>query len=285
MKNLSVYTKSSNDEGREENSSNIIINSCGLFMNFHKDLQVNRPNGRKDYQIIYVYDGKGYFYINDTMHTVEKGNIVLYKPHEPQLYNYLIEDSPKVLWVHFTGHDVDNLLTALGFTDKNIFFVDFNSKYPLLFESIVHELKQKKYSFDILSGAYLIELLSLMSRNCFSSKANIDNLSKEKIYSTIEIIHRDYNKKLSIHNFAAQCNMSTCWFINCFKAITNMTPLEYITKIKIDKSKELLIHSTYNISEISDIVGYDNPLYFSRIFKKTTGISPSHYIKSVNQQN
>ena len=56
-----------------------------------------------------------------------------------------------------------------------------------------------------------------------------------------------------------------------------MTPMQYITFLRITRAKELLRSTDYSIQEISSMVGYENPLYFSRIFKKQTGYSPSEY--------
>lgn len=79
--------------------------------------------------------------------------------------------------------------------------------------------------------------------------------------------------------------MSTCWFIRNFKQYTKMTPLQYILSIRIANAQSLLETTLYSMTEIASIVGYDNPLYFSRIFKKQTGLSPSEYRKNAPAQN
>ncbi len=73
--------------------------------------------------------------------------------------------------------------------------------------------------------------------------------------------------------------MSTSWFIRSLKQYTGMTPVQYIILIRIAKARTLLESTDYSINEIASIVGYDNPLYFSRIFKKHTGSSPANYRK------
>ena len=76
--------------------------------------------------------------------------------------------------------------------------------------------------------------------------------------------------------------MSTSWFIRNFKLYTGSTPLNYILNIRISNAQSLLENTKYNITEIASITGYDNPLYFSRLFKKQTGLSPSEYRKQSN---
>ena len=57
--------------------------------------------------------------------------------------------------------------------------------------------------------------------------------------------------------------------------------MQYVVSVRINNAASLLGCSSYNINEVSNIVGYDNPLYFSRIFKKVKGVSPSEYKKSL----
>jgi AraC-like DNA-binding protein len=58
-----------------------------------------------------------------------------------------------------------------------------------------------------------------------------------------------------------------------------MTPMKYITDIRMNEAKKLLSESSLHVKEVAAVVGYDNPLYFSRIFRSTVGIPPSEYKK------
>ena len=62
---------------------------------------------------------------------------------------------------------------------------------------------------------------------------------------------------------------------------TGVTPMQYIISLRIQQAQRLLGTSEYNVTEVSSLVGYDNPLYFSRLFKKQTGMSPSEYRKNL----
>ena len=73
--------------------------------------------------------------------------------------------------------------------------------------------------------------------------------------------------------------MSTCYFIRCFKQIVKTTPLHYLLSLRMSNAKSLLSNTNYNISEVAESVGYDNSLYFSRLFHKHTGFSPTEYRK------
>jgi len=60
------------------------------------------------------------------------------------------------------------------------------------------------------------------------------------------------------------------------------SPHAYLIKVRLERAKELLITTSFNVSEISFAVGYENPLYFSRMFKKYTGVSPANYKKQMS---
>ena len=91
--------------------------------------------------------------------------------------------------------------------------------------------------------------------------------------------NENYNKPLNIDEYAESRHMSTCWFIRSFKQILKVTPMQYILSLRMANAQSLLETTEYNISEIAEAVGYDNALYFSRLFHKHVGVSPSEYRK------
>ena len=77
--------------------------------------------------------------------------------------------------------------------------------------------------------------------------------------------------------------MSISWFIRNFKEYTEATPTQYIQSLRISNAQTLLETTNYNVSEIAQILGYDDPFYFSRVFKKQSGLSPSEFRKQLQQ--
>ena len=91
------------------------------------------------------------------------------------------------------------------------------------------------------------------------------------------LFHARFHEPLEIAEIARGFGMSPCWFTRLFHRQTGLSPQQYLTDIRINKARELLATTNYNVSEVADLTGYPNPLYFSRIFKKHTGVSPSRY--------
>ena len=153
-----------------------------------------------------------------------------------------------------------------------------------MFRNIMKELQLKRANYIDLSNAYFKELLLLMSRRIQENQERYDKNNEELIKSTVEMFNFNYNSPITISEYARQNNISDCWFTKLFKKRMGMTPQNYLINIRINKAKELLISSAYNVAEISEIVGYQNPLYFSRLFKKYTSYSPTEYRQYINKK-
>ena len=101
--------------------------------------------------------------------------------------------------------------------------------------------------------------------------------------NAVTFFSENYNQNINIDDYAASRGMSVSWFIRNFKKYTGSTPMQFIVGIRINNAQMLLETTTYSINEISKIVGYDNQLYFSRLFHKLKGYSPREYRKIRNK--
>ena len=86
----------------KDNSTPLVVGSCGTYrLKTRPKLPTYWQKGRRDYQILYVANGKTHFWFDDREEIVSAGHMVLYKPEEIQKYVYYLEDNPEVFWIHF----------------------------------------------------------------------------------------------------------------------------------------------------------------------------------------
>lgn len=97
------------------------------------------------------------------------------------------------------------------------------------------------------------------------------------ISEEVRLFRNDPSKEFSVAESAANCGMSITHFSRIFKSITGEPPLKYITEIKIEKAKEMLIFTDESIGSIESKVGYSEQNYFTRLFKKFTGSTPGKF--------
>lgn len=257
----------------------LIVLSCGTYHLRTKPMQVTkRPNGRSDYQLLYIASGKAHFFFDNKEQIVTSGHMILYRPNEEQNYVYYGVDDTEVYWVHFTGSDTAQILDTYDFPRReNVFYTGNAVIYESLLKEIILELQKRRPQFEELIMMYLRQLFLFIQRN----RMETSSVSTDAVIQEVELakkyFHDHYTESISIDDYAHSRHMSTCWFIRTFRTLTGSTPLQYIHSIRIANARALLEHTQYNITEIASLVGFDDPLYFSHFFKKHTGISPSKY--------
>ena len=267
-----------------DNSTPLIITAVG----YYKPLTINemfteRVCGRNDYQLLYVAAGKAHFYLDNTKHTLQAGNMVLYRPRQMQKYRYSPCDKAEVFWMHFTGTEVETLLEKYGFCKgKNIFFGGTQSNFNMLFSHMIKELQLRRSNYSTLLSMYFEQIL-ISAKRYFEDSQKASNFTMLEVEKATNYFNTNYSKPISVSSYAASRGMSAGWFINNFKKINKVTPAQYLINLRITTAIELLISSNNNIPEIANAVGIEDSLYFSRIFKSHIGLSPSDYRKNTKQ--
>ncbi len=264
--------------GRRDDKVPYFINSSGYIKIDDYDVSLKRT--RVDYYLIYLINGAGHYILGGDTITAKAGSIILYRPGQYQDYYYKAFEKTELYWIHFTGNQFENLLNELELTDGNIFRVGIHREYITLFESIIHELQIKSPPFHQLCASYLLQLLSSYSRAAKRLKSGEKTPGNSNMEKVIKAMNEEFQQEHAVEYYAEMANLSLFQFIRSFKKLTGFTPARYIEKIRIAKARELLRDSSLSVAEISAIAGYKDPFYFSKVFKKASGITPSEYRNS-----
>ena len=267
-------------EGYINKSVPLWINSCGTYkLITKKEMPTFRPKGRLDYQLIYIHSGCGHFIFEGSNNvTVSAGNIVIYRPAETQNYIYYGNDTPTVYWIHFSGAEIDNLLRRHGLEpDGRVLSVGVSGEYVQLFNKIILELQLKRDFYATQTAILFIQILILMGRINRNGEHSTLATDRLEIEHATDYFHEHYHDQICIETYLKENNIGKNAFFNKFKALTGVTPLQYVLDIRLSTAKRLLENTDYSISDIATIVGYDNALYFSRLFHKHIGKSPREY--------
>ncbi len=139
-----------------------------------------------------------------------------------------------------------------------------------------------------LIKTYLEQLLILLLRgkhkhreaSVFPSKANSES---QLVRATKKYINANANKKIRISDICRALGYSKSYLSKIFKEQSGETIVEHITTIKISRAKSLIRESNYTLAEISDKLAFDNPQYFSRVFKRKEGMSPSEFKQTLKR--
>ncbi len=263
----------------EKSSSDIeyFVHCCGRYKLINKEHFITfRPDGTANYQLIYIAEGMGHFQVGGAWHHLEKGNCILYCPEDAQRYEYYLKDHPVIYWVHFSCREKPVILQSSQAGGGRILRVGSHSTYLQLFDTMIHELQIKQPFFEEQLQLLIQQLLNTMRRNCFKEKSVFESYNKE-VEDAIRLFHIEPEKEFTIRDFTKDRGLNYYRFIDTFSRYTGVSPRQYIINIRMTMAKDLLMNTDFQILEISQIAGYENPLYFSRLFKKNCGMSPTEY--------
>ena len=258
----------------------IHLNSCGC-QHLFKDIRAFRPNGRRDYHILYITEGICYLTLSEEEIAVPAGSAIFFFPGEKQDYRFSAAVKSTSLYLHFSGELPKELFGEIERGERRVFFVGKSETLEELWRKLEKEYTLAlPYSHEVSRG-YLLSILSLLLRRIALSSDETSAASTEKILRVCRHMQNTLADDLPISVFAKLCHLSESRFTHLFREIIGKSPISYLTEARIQRAKELLEYSSLPIAEVGAAVGYSNPYYFSRIFKRHTALSPSEYRKKV----
>ena len=219
------------------------------------------------YELVFFLSGEGYAYYNGVKMRDCK-NSMRYLPKGVQASEYRVErmDFGSCIDIYF---DTEDPLPdfAIGFTDM-----------PMLknsFEKIYNLWSSKKPNYYLECMAVFYEIIATMRKN---SESYLPKNQAEKLDKAHEYLIENFkNKDFDYTALCAASGMSYSYFKELFIAKYGMPPVKYVTHLRLEYAKELLITGRYTVSEIASMCGFENVYYFSSVFKKNIGISPKSY--------
>lgn len=231
-----------------------------------------------NYQLIYISKGRGWYHESPEKRVEIKGGSMLIIP--PYTWHSYYPDKKcgwQEYWIGFRGSHIDNRY-------NNGFFVRNKIIHPVGFrEHIIDQYKEaleiafreKTGCQQVLAAIANSILAYVIYYDCNDYSSN-DSVA-EKIDQARSIMRENMLSEITPEDVADRINMSYSWFRKTFKEYTNVSPAHYITQLKLQKAKLMLLNSPMSIKEIAFYLKYEDAAYFSAIFKKYVGCPPSEY--------
>lgn len=254
----------------------LMVTKAGFFQSAY-DHSILREEGIDEYILIYCIDGQGWLGDTTPTYIVNKGDIILIKPHTIHTYGASTTTPWSILWVHFTGSNAPALIDHFRLIDP--YFITSIGYQPQLIE-VFHQLIQ---TFSIELDSWLMLKSTTYLQHLLCEIITLEKLSYKQqshfkdIRQVIVFMKNNLSEKLLLEDFATVAKLSKYHFSRKFKDYTGHTPLGYFNSLKIKSACDLLQSTDLNINEISQKLGFSTPYYFSEYFKQTTGYTPSNY--------
>jgi len=267
-----VYDGDAYDKYNYASPKFLVVASCGVHVNV--DHITERRTGRADYHLLYVESGEMVCELDGRDIVLSPGGYVLYLPNERQKYE---QNGGVCYWVHFSGTAACEILTDAGLKGNRFFCGDRPHK-PIIdsFERMIYRYMTGGHRNDLSLSAELIALLSNFKYRIAEDK---EQQIDERLCAVINYLNKHFYERLDIDQCAQMLCLSSGRFAHIFKDSTGVSPYAYVLNLRMEKAAELLALSCVPVAEVAYKVGFDNPLYFSKMFKKQYGVSPTVFRK------
>lgn len=185
-----------------------------------------------------------------------------------EIFNTIADVDEKIEFVEsfaqvFNQFVINDLLPMLGKTDQASVFE--NEKF-----SDIYRFK------DIVEYQNSVETYILKCHQELKQIKNMDN-NQIHVLKAIKFIQENFHKDINLAVVSNYVSLNYSYFSNLFKEYTGVSFTDYLKKLRIEKSKKLLLETDYKIYEIAEMVGFTNPKHFTKVFRSLEGISPKEY--------
>jgi len=227
--------------------------------------------------LIYCTAGKGYHEYRGATYPVTSGDVLYCFPNTHHRYYTDDSDPWSIYWMHVSGE-------SLSYYEK---LMGFKKRAPVisvgLQEDIIHLFRALLKGYEAVPDERQWLRSTSCAQHILACIAASPKLKPAmKVHSgTVESLIDNMRKSLSttvcLDEMAAQVDMSPSHLCKVFRAFTGHTPVQYFNRLKIQRACSLLATSRLTIGQIAFRLGFDDPYYFSRLFRNTMKVAPKHY--------
>jgi AraC-like DNA-binding protein len=263
------------------NASDLIMYQCGTQK--CKPGHYYGPAVRDHSLIHYIFEGKGIFQVGDKTYNLSGGQGFLICPGIVTYYQADFDDPWHYSWIGFHGLNAEFFLKKAGLCAENPIFTYRKDRFiENCFKQMLESGQMPKSKEIRLLGLLYLFLSQLIEENKQPLAPEKDINRKEQYAKKIaEFIEINYSRKISIREIARYVGLDRSYMGTIFKEHFNTSPQDYLINFRLNKACDLMKNPGLSIGDVSRSVGYDDPLLFSKMFKKIKGMSPKAYRASM----
>lgn len=231
-------------------------------------------------ELFYVVDGKGEFNIQGQRFPVKPNDFVIINPQVEHTELSSPDEPLEYIVLGINGLSFSNLTPVSEGGHPFSFFNLRDEQKDILryLNAMVQEATSQSMSYELVCHNLLeILLIKILRHQHFDLEVSKQSKATKDISFIKHYLETYYHESIQLEDLASMTHLSRFYISHSFKKEIGMSPMEYLIDIRIKESKILLRTTNYSISQVADIVGFTTPTYFSKQFRKSTGISPTDY--------
>lgn len=242
------------------------------------DPEIDWPHRHAFYSMVWFTEGSGFYVVDFQEYEIKKDRMFFVAPKQVHNWDYSENSKGYVLMT-------DNALAAELNTETPYPYVDITSERNLI-NSVFDHMLEEYTRQDTLSDRSIktgIRYLYSISERIAGDSENKHFIGDNRLLNLRRLVCEDQNLQ-KVEQYARKMNLSEEAFNSLVKTSTGISAKQYILDLKITEAKRQLIYSQFNINEIAFSLGFDDPSYFTRLFRKKTNLSPSVFLKKYRKE-
>lgn len=243
--------------------------------------QIWGPALRDHYLIHYVVSGSGTLRCNGQEHTIQAGTLFIIFPSQVASYQADIHHPWQYNWVGFNGTDARRLVKLTGLSKEAPVWASSNPEETCALLRSIADASDHTASADAeMVGRLYLFLSHLIKLN---HRPSVDNSHQTYVDNALRYIQYNFASNIGVADIARYVGISRSQLYRAFLQDFGVSPHAYLQTYRINEACSLLRDPSFSVSEVAGSVGFNDPLYFSRVFKSIKGVTPSDYQKKRNQ--
>jgi len=249
-------------------------------------LNTTRPyivrEGEEDEYFLLMFFKTNFIYLKDGKK--EKGEKFHYLLSPPNVISaHGRYDEPfKNDWIFFRGERFENIIKEFNLPFNTAFYIDDHSIIFPYIKEIATEQLFTGTCYEEKIDALVSDMLIDLGRK-YENKQKTKNHFFEEINKARNYMLSNLDKKIALEEIAQRANYSLSRFCILYKRFFKITPIEDLTRARIEKAITLMQYNHISVTEASQLCGFSSIHYFSRKFKEKTGMSPTKFCRNKNK--
>lgn len=232
------------------------------------------PGVRDHYLLHYIVSGKGCYQTEGETYQIGAGQAFLSYPDQPIYYCADKNDPWEYYWVGFSGPAAPLLLAQTSFgRQKPVISLEAGERMRQGLLDI-YKARGSDYPSAVRMAGYLQAVIGILMEGgaCEQQKGTYEHANRAAAF-----LQQNYSAAIGVEEAAAHVGISRSHLYRAFQTEFGCSPSAYLTSYRVQRARQLLKHSDLAVGVVAVSVGFEDPLYFSRVFRRETGMSPSEY--------
>ncbi len=268
-------------------SADLVVHSMGYFPRADGHY-IERKNGCGEYILIYCVKGKGYYELKGEQYSVLENQFFVLPSDVPHRYWADCNEPWSIYWIHFKGKKAPPIYEQLrSINDIKISKQSRVSQRIEVFDELLNVMESETRESTVCYVNMAVN--HLFATFLYVSEYQKAKYSTEKAVNTSFIslathyMNENIEVQLTLGDMASNFGYSKSYFYRVFHRETGMSPVAYFQSIKVKRAAELLVNTNLRVNQVALKFGFEDPYYFSRLFKKVMGVAPSAYKLNVRK--